>query len=72
MVLIGLDWVIIPPTVTQSPSRLAASSASELSERARSAGPSSLSGWAEMNSPIDSFSAASSSVRSNSSAGIGA
>ena len=37
----------------------------------RSAALTSLSGWAEMNSPIDSFSAASSSARSNSSRGSG-
>ncbi len=72
MVLIFLAWVTIPPIVTQSPSRRADSSASVLSALARSAGPTSLSGWAEMNRPSDSFSAASSSVRSNSSPGIGA
>ena len=72
MVLILLNWVTIPPTVTQSPSRRSASSASVLSALARSAGPTSLSGWAEMNRPSDSFSAASISVRSNSSPGIGA
>ena len=61
LVLIRLAWVTIPPTVTQSPSRRLATSASVLSHRARSAGPTSLSGWAEMNRPIASFSAASSS-----------
>ena len=72
LVLIRLACVIIPPTVTQSPSRRADSSASGPSDLARIAGPTSRSGWAEMNRPIDSFSAASSSVRPNSSVGIGA
>ena len=72
LVLIRLAWVIIPPTVTQSPSRRSISPEIGISTLLLSAAPTSFSGWAEMNRPIDSFSAASSSPRSNSSVGIGA
>ena len=53
--------VMIPPTVTQSLSRRSASAASGQSTRARSASRTGFSGCAEMNSPIASFSTASSS-----------
>ena len=72
LVRIVLFSTIIPPTVTQSPSRRPGSSDSGQSTRAWSAARTSLSGWAEMNRPIASFSAASNSARSNSMAGIGA
>ena len=63
--------VMMPPAVTHSPSRLPGSSASGQSTVARSASRTSLSGCAEMNRPIASFSIASSSAWSNSSPGIG-
>ena len=63
--------VMMPPAVTQSPSRLPGRSASGKSTVARSASRTSFSGCAEMNRPIDSFSIASSSAWSNSSPGIG-
>ena len=66
-----LASVMIPPTVTQSLSRRSASAEIGQSTRARSASRSGFSGCAETNSPIASFSAASSSGCSNSSVGIG-
>ena len=72
LVLIRLAWVIIPPIVTQSASRRVGQPASVLSDLARSAAPTSLSGCAEMNRPIDSFSAASNSGLVELVAGIGA
>ncbi len=63
--------VMIPPALTQSLSLRSASSASGQSTRWRSASRTCLSGCAEMNRPIASFSIASSSGCSNSSVGIG-
>ena len=70
-VRIFLAWVMMPPAVTQSPSLWSGSEASGASTAARSASRTSLSGCAEMKSPMASFSMASSSACSNSSGGIG-
>ena len=70
-VRIFLDSVIVPPTVTHSPSFFLSSSASEHSTRDRSAARTSFNGWLERNSPSVSFSIAPRSVRSSGSAGTG-
>jgi hypothetical protein len=70
-VRIRLHSAIMPPTVTQSPSFLAARSASEQSTFARSAGRTSLSGWLDRNSPSVSFSHSFSCLRSSGSGMIG-
>src|ERR1019366_2569402 len=62
---------MIPPTVTQSLSRRSATAEIGQSTLARITSRSGLSGCAETNSPIASFSAASSCGCSNSSTGIG-
>ena len=70
-VRIFLDSVIMPPTFTQSPSRWSITCAVEQSALTFSASRTRLSGCSEMKMPIDSFSRASSSVRSNSCVGTG-
>ena len=70
-VRIFFDSVIMPPTLTQSPSRWSMTLAVEQSALTFSASRTRLSGCSEMKMPIDSFSIASSSVRSYSSVGIG-
>ena len=70
-VLIFLDAEIMPPTFTHSPSRRSGTSVHSVSLLTRSASRTRLSGCSVMKMPIDSFSIASSSGRSNSSIGIG-
>ena len=66
-----LHSVIIPPTVTHSPSLRAGQVAIEHSTRARSAARTSLSGWLDRNSPSVSFSHALSWERSSGDGGYG-
>ena len=70
-VRIFLDSVIMPPTFTHSPSLRSGTSAIAQSALTCSASRTRLSGCSVMKRPIDSFSIASSSWRSNSSIGIG-
>ena len=63
---IFFDAVIMPPILTHSWSLRSITSAQRQSALASSASRTRLSGWSEMKRPIDSFSTASSSVRSNS------